>query len=249
MAQRLRVICVQHVPFEGPAAIADWAAERGATLDIVHVHRGDPLPAVGAFDLLVSLGGPMSVHDAERFEWIASEIALLGEAVASGKAVLGVCLGAQLLAKALGAEVRRAAEREIGWLPCRGLPAVDAPAALRLPQAFTPLHWHGEEFALPPGAVRLAETDACANQAFALGGRVLGVQFHLEAGRESVDALLTHCANELTGGPWQQSPEALHAGARHAHTNRTLLWRLLDGLTGALQNDATARPGTAETPA
>jgi GMP synthase-like glutamine amidotransferase len=221
---------LQHVDFEGPAAILTWAQQRDYAVSGSHLYRGDALPPVDAFDLLVVMGGSMSVNDEQEYPWLAAEKALVHEAVRAGKAVLGVCLGAQMIAAALGARVYPAAEKEIGWFPVRRVAATGVGA--ELPAEFMPLHWHGETFDLPAGAVRLAETAAVPNQAFAVGLRVVGLQFHLEATEESVAALVKNCAHEIKAGRYQQTPEEIMAGVKQRLENLPMLWSVLDHITG-----------------
>ncbi len=225
----MRLHYLQHVSFEGPAAIATYATARGWRIAGSHPYRGDPLPELEDFDLLVAMGGPMSVNDETKLSWLVPEKRLVRAAVHAGKSVLGVCLGAQMIASAMGARVYRA-EKEIGWFPVQRVTQEGLGA--ELPETFVPLHWHGETFDLPLGAIRLAETDAVPNQAFQLGARTLGLQFHLEATSESVELMAQHVADEIeSGGRHQQPPEAIRdrtpAACRPAHE---LLWALLDQL-------------------
>ena len=226
----MKMVVLQHVPFEGPAAIADWAAARKIGVTVRHLYRGDPLPKLTEFDMLTIMGGPMSANDEAVLPWLAPEIARVGDAIASDKIVLGVCLGAQIIAKALGAKVYKAAQKEIGWLPVRA----EATHALfeGLPAEFMAFHWHGETFDLPAQAERLASTPGTANQAFAVGKKVLGLQFHMEATKESVNALIEHAAEEIGDGVYEQKPDAIRAGIRHCALLRTHLDRILDNLAG-----------------
>jgi GMP synthase-like glutamine amidotransferase len=225
----MRVHVLQHVAFEGPAAIADWAAARGHELRATRLFDGAELPRLGAFDALVAMGGPMSANDDGKFAWMAPEKRLIAEALASGAPVLGVCLGAQLIASVAGARVFANAVPEIGWFPVRLTREAATHALFRgLPAEFVPLHWHGETFELPRGSVRLAESPACANQAFAIGARVLGLQFHLEATAESVAQLVAHCGHELVAAPTVQGEVELLAGAASAPEIHALLYRILD---------------------
>ncbi|HZU09640.1 MAG TPA: type 1 glutamine amidotransferase [Pseudacidobacterium sp.] len=229
----MRIHYLQHVIFEGPAAIEDWARQKGHTVTGSHLYRGDPLPGVSAFDLLVMMGGPMSVNDEHEHPWLLPEKQLVRKAVQHGRAVFGVCLGAQLIASALGASVYQAPEREIGWFPVRRVTGERIGALL--PQRFTPLHWHGETFDLPAGAVRLAETDAVPNQAFQFGDNVVGLQFHMEATPQSVEMLVENAGQEIQEGqPFQQPPQIIVAQAPEASAAvRPVLWKLLDHLVGA----------------
>src|SRR5215467_14832549 len=163
----MRMAVLQHVEFEGPAAVADWAAGRGVSVRLFHLHRSAALPSLDDFDMLTILGGPMSANDEAQLSWLRSEIALVHEAIASDKTVFGICLGAQIIAKALGARVYPGSAREIGWFPVERTgshPLFDG-----LPDSFTPLHWHGEKFDLPHGAKLLAKSKITVNQAFAVG--------------------------------------------------------------------------------
>jgi GMP synthase-like glutamine amidotransferase len=226
----LRLVVVQHVPFEGPGAIAAWAESRAYSLETVQLHDDAPLPELEAFDAAVLMGGPMSVNDESRQAWLRREKRWIGQVLAAGRPLLGVCLGAQLLASVLGSRVRPAGVKEIGWLSVQ----------LRAPRAATPLadwpdelvvlHWHGETFDLPAGAAWLAETAACPLQAFAYGP-ALGLQFHVEATPESVGSLVAACGDEITGGPHEQAPGAIVAAAEAlARELREPLYGMLDRL-------------------
>lgn len=222
----MRLHVIQHVEFEGPAGIADWARERGHDLAVTRPDAGQPLPGPDGYDWLVVMGGPMSAND--PLPWLAAEKRLIEGALESGKLVLGVCLGAQLLASALGAPVYRAVEKEIGWLPVRRSPGAGGSAFFEgLPERFTAYHWHGEMFDLPAGAVRLAETETCPNQAFEYGGRALGLQFHLEATEASVRGMTAHCGADIGGGAFEQ-PAGEHLGRtdRFDEIGRTLRYVL-----------------------
>ena len=222
----------QHVPFEGPAGIADWARSRGHSLALTHPYRGDPMPALEDFDRLVVMGGPMGIYDEDDHPWLAVEKDLLRAAVAAGKCIVGVCLGAQLLADVLGARVYRNPHREIGWLPIELTPeGIADPVFGPLAPGLTVYHWHGDTFPLPPGALHLARSAGCEHQAFLYGGRILGLQFHLETTAESLAALAHHCADEIVPGPYVQDAAAmLAAGPTHYARINAALFGILDRL-------------------
>jgi GMP synthase-like glutamine amidotransferase len=229
----MRIHVLQHVPFEGPAAIAHWAEARGHSLAVSHLYAGDPPPDLDSFDRLVIMGGPMSVVDEAEHSWLEHEKARIEESIHSGKSVVGICLGAQLLAEALGARVSRNPHKEIGWLPVTLTEAARAhPLCADLPMTQQVFQWHGDTFELPDGAVHLASSEACEQQAFLYENRLLGLQFHLESTPESVDALCEHCADELFPGPYVQTAEQMRAAepARHAAMHATLA-ALLDRLS------------------
>ncbi|MCG6941911.1 MAG: type 1 glutamine amidotransferase [Thiohalocapsa sp.] len=208
----MHIQVLQHVPFEGPAAIADWAGRRGHSLAVSHLYAGDSLPGLTDFDRLIVMGGPMSVGDTDDYPWLADERAFIAQAVAVGKSVIGVCLGAQLIAAALNARVYRNAHKEIGWFPVQ---LTDEARALDLCDGLPPtlpvFHWHGDTFDLPAGAVHLAQSEGCVNQAFLVDGRVLGLQFHLESTPESVTAICRHCADEIVPARYVQTAAEMRA--------------------------------------
>lgn len=226
----------QHVAFEGLGAIEPWLLARGFAVTHTAFFNGGSPPAPDEIDFLIIMGGPMSVNDEAVHPWLVEEKAFLRAFLNTGKPVLGICLGAQLIASVLGARVYRNAEPEIGWFPVEGLPVADG---FRFPEHFNAFHWHGETFDLPNGTLPLARTPACENQAFRLGKRVIGLQFHLETTPESAAALVEHCANELVDAPFVEEPDELRKGPADGYDPvHTLLGELLD----ALAEDASLPP-------
>lgn len=218
--RRIRVF--QHVPFEDVGSLSRWAATRGHRLDYTRLFAGDLPPDPSAYDMLIVMGGPMGANDDAILPWMLPEKRALSAALDAGRPVLGICLGAQLLASVLGARVFRNAHTEIGWHEIRRDPA---PAGTFLaeafPERFTAFHWHGDTFDMPAGAVRFGSSDACPNQGFLLGDRVLALQFHPEVTAESIEALIRECGHELRPGPYVQDAAALREGEpRCAGLNR-----------------------------
>lgn len=205
----MNVHVLQHVPFEGPGSIAQWVTARGAALTCTRCFAGDPWPDLDQVDCLVIMGGPMSVNDENRLPWLAPEKAIIRLAIDRGIPTLGVCLGAQLIASALGARVYPNRVREIGWFPVHA--SDDAGMGVRLPAECLVFHWHGETFDLPDGAVRLATSPGCVNQAFQAHDHVVGLQFHLEMTPDGAAALLEACAGDLVPGPYVQSAAEIAA--------------------------------------
>lgn len=152
----MRVHYVQHVPFEGLGAIEPWIRARGFTLCATRLFAGDVLPPLADFDWLIVMGGPMGVADEARYPWLAQEKRMIREAVDANKTVLGICLGAQLIAHALDAEVTQNRYKEIGWFVVeRCEEARHSALTQRLPSRLLAFHWHGDAFALPAGAIPL----------------------------------------------------------------------------------------------
>ncbi len=227
----------QHVPFEGLGSIGPWLEAHRAAVTATRFFEDAVLPAAESIDLLIVMGGPMSVNDEELHPWLIAEKRFIVRAIRQGKAVLGVCLGAQLIAAALGARVYPSREKEIGWLPVYSTPSPDAVRAdavppFRFPEESLVFHWHGETFDLPPGTVHLARSEVCLNQAFQYGRRVVGLQFHLEMTPRTVRALVDGGRDELVPARYVQTEkEILSApGGRYAENNR-LMAALLSFLT------------------
>src|SRR5579872_4060204 len=225
----MRIHAIQHVPFESAGAILDWAQERGHSFAVCEQFSGAQLPRVEEFDFLVIMGGPMSANDDLELPWLGSEKKLIEEALGAQKAILGICLGAQLIASVLGSRVYKNGHKEIGWFPIRTTPEARESKLLGgVPASITVLHWHGETFDLPEGAMRLAESDACRNQAFEFDGRVLGLQFHLEVPRSGLEKLIQNCGADIDGGPFVQSPDEMLANAHLSQMLQPLLYSILD---------------------
>lgn len=243
-----RCLCLEHVPEEGPAAVDAGLAATGATLERHRLHETPRLPENhDGYELLVVMGGPMGVHDVEEYPWLAAELEFIREALARGRRVFGVCLGAQLLARALGAEVRPNPHQEIGWSPVRLTPEFRAaPAGRGLPDELPALHWHRDTFDLPAGAIPVGASDGCARQGFLHGERALGLQFHLELGPRELPGLLAAFAGQLEPGRFVQDAAALEREtAARAPAARAALHALLAGWLEPPAAAAASRPASA----
>ena len=231
----MRIHCLQHVAFEDAANILPWAADRGHAVTATRLDLDEPLPEPSAFDWLVVLGGPMNIYEHEAHPWLVREKHFLRAAIRRGAGVLGVCLGAQLATDVLGGKVTRNPQKEIGWFPVSLTEeGVRAPWFRGFPPSFTAFHWHGDTFSIPPGAVRLAASQACANQAFQYGRRVLGLQFHLDYSPESIGKMIAHCGEELATGPTVQQAAQLRAEPGRVAGIQGLLDRLLDAMAASI---------------
>lgn len=228
----MRALFLQHVPFEGPGSIEAWLASRAAALGVTRLFANEPLPPLEDVDFVIAGGGPMSVNDEADLPWLRAEKQFIREAIERGTPVLGICLGAQLIASSLGARVHANPVREIGWFPVHATPVPDG--CFRFPSQCTVFHWHGETFDLPEGAVRLARSEACANQAFQIGRRAIGLQFHLETTPQSAASLIENSRHEMTPGLFVQTEADLAAvpAGRYPAIN-ALMEQVLDYLTAA----------------
>jgi GMP synthase-like glutamine amidotransferase len=226
----VRVHWLQHAEFEDLGCIGPWLAERDHAVRGTRLYAGEPLPALEDFDALIAMGGPMNIYEYSRHPWLRAEKNLIRAAIDGGRLVLGICLGAQLIADVLGGRVTRNAEPEIGWFE------VELTAAgggcrwfIDLPERFTAFHWHSDTYALPPGAENLARSRACAQQAFAWGERVLGLQFHLEVTRANAEEWFRHERPEPAR--YVQTPEEILAQTQAFDDNhrwmRAILARFL----------------------
>jgi GMP synthase-like glutamine amidotransferase len=176
----MRVLAFRHVPFEGVGLIAPVLEERGLSLEYVDLYSPHARPPeIADAAGLILLGGPMSVND--PLPYLKLETDFIVQAVERQQPVLGICLGSQLIARALGSRVYRNPQKEIGWFDIHLTEAASSdPLFSGLNPSETVFHWHGETFDLPPGATHLAYSEACPNQAFRVGSKVYGLQFHLE---------------------------------------------------------------------
>jgi len=228
----MRAHYLQHVPFEGLGSIEPWLESAGYRITVTRLFQAADLPDLQEIDLLVVMGGPMSVNDEREFPWLVPEKRFIRNALEAEKPILGVCLGAQLLAKAMGAPVYPNAVKEIGWFPIQSVPAEEG-STFRFPPAVDVFHWHGETFDLPAGAVRLARSEACENQAFQLGRQAIGLQFHLETTPASAREIVLHCRKELVPARFVQTETAILAvpSERYRAINN-LMAELLAFLTG-----------------
>ncbi|MGQ9920895.1 MAG: type 1 glutamine amidotransferase [Desulfobacca sp.] len=202
----MRLHSFEHVPFEDLAQIGVWSREQGHCVSRTRFYAADPVPLWSDFDWLVVMGGPMNIYEEDRYPWLAQEKACISEAIAHGRLVLGICLGAQLIADVLGGPVTQNAYKEIGWFPVTLTTAAStSPIFHDFPSEFMAFHWHGDTFAVPPGAQAMATSVACAQQAFTYTNKVVALQFHLESTPTSVRKLIDHCGAELKDGPYIQT--------------------------------------------
>jgi GMP synthase-like glutamine amidotransferase len=230
----MRLHAFYHVPFEEVGAIGLWAAERGHEVATTSLYADETPPAPADYDLLVVMGGPMGVYDEKEFPWLAAEKKAIEAGIAAGRPVLGVCLGAQLVSVVLGGSVSRNPVPEIGWFKVTMTPeGLAEPVFAGFPESYYAFHWHGDTFAIPPGAVHAASSAACANQAFVYKNKVVGLQYHLETTPVGMQNLIKHCAADVAlPGPTVHHPKQMHAGREVFKDIKALTYQFLDALAG-----------------
>ena len=234
----------QHVPFEGLGSIECWLMANGYEVTYTRLFEPHALPVLDAVDFLIVMGGPMSVNDEADYPWLVAEKAFIRNCIDAGKPVLGICLGAQLIASVLGARVFPNSLKEIGWFPIEAVPS-DAESRFKFPSSTTVFHWHGETFDLPQGAIRLAKSAGCDNQAFQYGEKVIGLQFHLETTPEAAEAIVTNCRHELIPAEYVQTEaDILSSGIENYVSIHQCMDRILSHLCGGAVDGITDPPHT-----
>ena len=206
----MRAHYLQHVQFEGLGCIEPWLRAEKYEITNTRFFETVLFPNLNEIDLLIVMGGPMSVNDEVEFPWLIEEKQFIRSCIEEEKSVLGICLGAQLIASSLGARVYPNPIKEIGWFAVEGMSTHKGRTFCFLPSQEV-FHWHGETFDLPAGAYRLARSEACENQAFQLGRSVIGLQFHLESTPESTRGIVSNCRAELRPSKYVQSETAILA--------------------------------------
>jgi len=228
---RPKVHVFQHVSFEGPDAIGDLCKQKKLPVKFTQFFADSwQLPRLDDFDLLVVMGGPMGVYDCHQYPWLEDEKQLIAKAIEAGKKVFGVCLGAQLIAAAMGAKVYPAKNKEIGWFAVEKTEqAKELPLVKALPGCFDVFQWHGDTYDLPQGCTQLFRSDACEQQGFSLNSQVVALQFHIEVTPAGILGFLAHNGQELdTPAAFVQSAQVITGNLAITEKVRPLLTALLD---------------------
>jgi GMP synthase-like glutamine amidotransferase len=229
--QKLRIHYLQHVPFEGLGSIAEWVSLHGHELTTTQFFTDSTFPELADIDWLIIMGGPMGVYDEEKYNWLVSEKRLIKKAIEADKTVIGICLGAQLIAKVLGANVYPNQYKEIGWFPIQlSEEAIEKKLFKGFDKKLTVFHWHGDTFDLPANAIRLASSEACKNQAFLYNEKVIGLQFHFEMTEPALKNMIENDNAELKLLPFIQTAETILNNQNLIENNKQLLFKLLDRL-------------------
>lgn len=236
MKKEKRVHYLQHVDFEGPGYIETWLSENG--FDCTATKFYEPLfrlPTPDDIDALIIMGGPMSVYDTSAYTWMKAEKDFIKCCIEAEKPVLGICLGAQLIADVLGAKVYKAPQKEIGWFPVTADTGLikKGSVSLEFERLFrskpTVFHWHGDQFELPNGCCNLLDSPANSNQAFSVEDKIIALQFHLEVNASGLALMIEEGSGEINlDAPYVQSKSLLLEGRRHIKACNKLMSRILN---------------------
>jgi len=220
---------LQHVPFEGLGCIDNWAASVGCAVTRTRLYDDEPLPDPRGLGSLFVMGGPMGADDGDRFPWIEREKKFIERIIELGRPVIGICLGAQMLASVLGARIYRNTHREIGWFPVTmTAAALSTPLFAGFPESLTVFNWHGDTFDRPAGLFHCAGSPACKNQMFLYNEKVLGIQFHFEANPQGVGDLINECRDEMTPGEYVQDEAVIREYLSNAREANRLMDCILE---------------------
>jgi len=250
----MKIHCLQHLKNDTLGNIGTWISLKEHTLTKTLLYEEPVFPDPEEFDMLLIMGGTMSVYQEEEFPWLRPEKKFVKEAIDTGKPVLGSCLGAQLIAEVLGGKVTRNSFKEIGWHRVKALAGENKNGENKngknenrereiiseLPSGlfpgFTAFMWHGDTFEIPAGAVRLFESEACKNQGFIHGENILGLQFHPEADRQWIENLIEDSGHELVEGKYIQSKEQIFRYENFLEDSRKIAFSLMDWFEKKCEN-------------
>ena len=228
----MRLHYFQHVSFEGLGSIEPWAKEMAYEITSTRLFAKDPFPNLDDIDWLIVMGGPMGIYDEDEYPWLSAEKNYIEQAVAQGKIVLGICLGAQLIADVLGAKIYPNKHKEIGWFPIQKInETTQTRLADFLPKKIDAFHWHGDTFDIPKGAIHIAKSEACENQGFIYDDHVVALQFHLETMEQSAKELIENCQDDITEGPFIQSSVEIFSDKKRFEKINFLMSELLNHLS------------------
>jgi len=225
----MKIHAFHHVPFEGLGCIEDWVSEKKHILSTTNFYNHEKLPDVSDFDFLIIMGGPMSVSEEDKYPWLKEEKKFIRKAIDNNKVVLGICLGAQLIAESLDAKVTRNKSKEIGWFPIKFTNEESKKSLLNvIPENQTVLHWHSDTFPIPKGAEHILKSEGCNNQAFIFNQRVIGLQFHLEFTERLVKALIRKSSKDLIKNDYVQTGNEILKNINLLKTTNKLMFNLLN---------------------
>jgi GMP synthase (glutamine-hydrolysing) len=229
----MRIHIIIHAPFEKPGIIENWAIDKGHDLSSTHTYKGEKLPDISTIDFLIIMGGPQSPTELDKYPYLRNEITLTQQAIDQGKAVLGICLGAQIISESLGAKTERSPNKEIGVYPIRLTKEGEMDSIFKkFPKSFDVMHWHNDMPGIPQGAVLLAYSEGCPRQVIKYSDRVYGLQCHMEMTSELIKGMVEHCVNDLIPGQYIQKNKNLLTNDMSEINNKMFI--ILDYLESAV---------------
>lgn len=230
----MRAHYLQHVPFEGLGYIQEWLTANGHSISSTRFYESPAaLPSVQDFDLLIIMGGPMNVNEEAKYSWLAAEKELIRQAIKANKKILGICLGAQLIAAAAGGRVFPHMVKEIGWFPVTFQDSFAKWLGKSIPAEQIFFHWHGDTYTLPEGFFNHATTEACGQQLYTSGNNIVGIQFHPEMKTEGVKALVENDGDELQNKPFIQTKQTILSTQQYFEKAEELMNAILERLMGS----------------
>ncbi len=225
----MKIHVIQHSSVNTLGTIEEYAKTRNHPLKSTRFFETKSIPAIDSFDLLIIMGGPTGVYDYKENPWLRDEKEFIKQAVETGKPVIGICLGAQLLADTLGARVYDNKYMEMGWFPIRAAIQESKPDFLKgLPEEITVFHWHSRTFGLPEGSIRLFESEGCKNQGFIYDGRIMALQFHLEVNEERIESLIKRFGDGMADGPFVQKKKEMLGKRKYLAETKEFIFSILD---------------------
>lgn len=227
----MKIHYLQHVPFEGIGYIQQWADDNKHSVSKTELFNNQAPPSTDDYDLLIVMGGPMGIYDYEEYPWLKDEKEYIKNAIDVKKTILGICLGAQIIADVLGGEVTHGKNKEIGWFPIvKTSDANNTKLGSLLPNEMMAYHWHGDTFSVPEGATRLYTSEACSNQAFIYNDNIVALQFHLETTEKSMGDLISNCEHELVDAPYIQTRTEMTNGMKNIRDINCVMNKIMEYL-------------------
>ncbi len=227
----MKVHVLQHSSINTLGTIEEYAKIKSHMLESTRFYETKSPPELESFDLLIIMGGPIGVYDYKENPWLIDEKAFIKQAIEAGKPIMGICLGAQLLADILEARVYENRHMEMGWFPVKVSGGENKPEFLeRLPDEITVFHWHSRTFDLPVGAVKLFESKSCKNQGFIYNDRVIALQFHPEVNEDRILSLIKRFGDGMTNGPFVQKKEEMLGQKECLASTKEFMFLILDKL-------------------
>lgn len=227
----MRIHVLQHSFINTLGTIEEYAKIKNHSIESTRFYEIRSPHAIDSFDLLIIMGGPMGIYDYKENPWLRDEKDFIKQVLEAGKPVLGICLGAQMLADILGARVYKNRYMEIGWFPVRAAVHKKEIDFLKgMPDDIIVFHWHAQTFDLPAGAVHLFESDGCKNQGFIYGNRVVALQFHPEVNEERIQSLIDRFGDRMADGPFVQKEEEMLGQEKYLAGTKEFMFLILSRL-------------------